>query len=72
MTSHRHATDRVDGKILAECPNGCDVSVIVEYSNADPQADKLEAITDVLDTCPECGAELDSIRFEEPAEVIGR
>lgn len=72
MNSHRHATDRVDGTILAECPNECDVAAVVQYSNADPEADALGEITEVLVTCPECGDELDTIRYEESSEVIGK
>ncbi len=35
MSGHKHATDRVEGVIVAECPEGCDVSVTVEYGDAE-------------------------------------
>lgn len=69
MSDHRHATDRVDGLIIAECPNGCDISIGVEYSDA-AENDVLADLKDMIETCHTCGAEMTYVQQEEPSEVL--
>jgi hypothetical protein len=74
MSEYSHATDRVDGTVVAECPNIEDdpelhLSFTVEYSDA---ADT-EIFTELMDewpACGECGAELQAIHQQEPSEVL--
>ena len=74
MSGHRHATDRIDGTVVAECPNIEDdpeehLSFSVEYSDS---ADT-EIFNELMDTwpaCGECGAELQAIHQQEPSEVL--
>lgn len=70
----RHSTDRVDGKILAECPNkehrdDPHLSVEVEYSDA-VDNDFVEVFRDAWDDCGECGEPLDMVAQETPSEVL--
>ena len=74
MSGHRHATDRVDGVIIAECPNkeypdDDHLTAIVEYEDA-VDNDLLETFKSAWDTCGKCGAELDVVSQEEPSEVL--
>lgn len=66
---HRHATDRVDGRAVAECPNGCQV-LNVEYSHAVATADILDELRALAETCAHCGTEMDHFVYEEPSEVL--
>ena len=74
MSDYRHATDRVDGVIVAECPNIDDnpethLSFTVEYSDA-IGAELFEELMDEWPSCGECGAELDAIHKQEQTEVL--
>jgi len=71
---HRHATDRTDATIIAECPNISEdryahlsVEVSCERSDADSVVDELLTI---VPECGECGAELDILGWREPTEVL--
>lgn len=75
----RHATDRYDWSVVAECPNnglyvdgmdpdGDGIHLLLEASATEAKPTAREAIP--LDECPVCGAELDFIVHEEPAEVL--
>lgn len=66
---HRHATDRVDGRAVAECPNECQV-VDIEYGHAVETADVLAKLKALAETCAHCGAEMDHLVYEEPSEVL--
>jgi len=72
--SHRHATDRVDGTVVAECPNIGDdpeahLSFEIEYTDA-VNTDIFDELMDTWPTCGECGAELQAIHQQEPSEVL--
>lgn len=75
MTSgHRHATDRVEGAIVAECPNIEDdpeahLSIEVEYEAA-ADTSIFEELLETWPACGECGAELQSLHQHEPTEVL--
>jgi len=74
MSDHKHATDRVDGTVIAECPNIDDdpdahLSFVVEYSDA-ADTDIFEEVMDEWPDCGECGAELDAVHQQEPHEVL--
>ena len=75
MTDYRHATDRVDGTIIAECPNkqhtdDDHLSAAVEYEDA-VDNDLLATFREAFPECGECGADLDFIGSETATEVIG-
>jgi hypothetical protein len=73
--THKHATDREDVTIIAECPN-------VEGSADDHlqinaqvgKAKNVEAVKEEpvkgWPQCGECGSELDVVALSEPSEVI--
>lgn len=65
--SNRHATDRIDGTMLAECPNGCQ-SWELEISTSKHSLD--EVVPDAFRECSVCGAEMDTISQEQPSEVL--
>jgi len=70
----RHAADRVDGTVVAECPNLDDdpeahLSFTVEYGDA-ADTEIFDELMDTWPACGECGAELDAIHQQEPAEVL--
>lgn len=72
--SHRHATDRVDGTVVAECPNIKDdpeahLSFEVAYSDS-ADTGIFDELMDTWPTCGECGAELDAMHQQEPSEVL--
>lgn len=74
MGDFRHGTDRVDGQIIAECPNkeapyDDHLSAVVEYEESAIN-DLPETFKEAFGTCGECGAELDFIANEKPSEVI--
>lgn len=74
MSGHRHATDRVDGVIIAECPNiehphDDHLKAVVEYEDA-VDNEMLELFRTAWDTCGKCGADLDVMIQEEPSEVL--
>lgn len=69
MSGHKHATDKVEGVIVAECPNGCDISVTLEYGAAE-QNEVLEDLKELISTCHTCGADMSYLQKEEPAEVL--
>lgn len=85
MTGFRHATDRTDWTIIAECPyNGHAGPMMAELDLDEPPEDcthiALEAdATNAdmgpreaipLDRCPLCDAELVIISQEKPTEVL--
>ena len=70
----RHATDRVDGTIVAECPNLKDdpeshLHITAEYEDA-ADTDIFDAVMEAWPECGECGAELDAIHHQEATEVL--
>lgn len=70
----RHATDRVDGTVIAECPNIDEdpeehLSFEVEYSDA-ADTTIFDELMETWPECGECGAELDAVHQQEPTEVI--
>ena len=74
MGGHRHSTDRVDGTIVAECPNkeapmDDHLSAVVDYEDA-ADTTIFEEFIDAFETCGACGAELDYIGQQEPSEVL--
>ena len=71
---YRHATDRVAGTAIAECPNIDEdpeehLSITVEYEDA-ADADLLGDLLGAFPECGECGAELEALSQEEPVEVL--
>jgi len=69
----RHATDRADGTVIAECPHVEDnpeahLSFTVKYINTDTAI--FDELMDAWPTCTGCGAELDAVHHQEPAEVV--
>jgi hypothetical protein len=73
-SGYRHATDRVDGTIVAECPNkefpdDDHLTVVVDYEDAAGN-DFLDEFRDAWSHCGECGAKLDVLQQETPAEVL--
>jgi len=74
MNNHKHNTDRVDGEVIGECPNIEDdpethLSYRVEYSDT-VDTGIFEELVETFPSCGECGAELDVIHQQEPAEVL--
>lgn len=83
--NHRHATDRKDWTIIAECPyNGRPGPIMVER-DLDESPDDCEHLTvqaqatnaEVsareaipIEECPVCGAELDIIAQSTPTEAL--
>jgi hypothetical protein len=74
MTGHRLSTDRVDGTIIAKCPNKEheDDGHLEIHADYEDCADNtlLEELLDAFPDCGECGTALDWIRHEEPSEVL--
>lgn len=69
--SYRHATDRIETLVIAECPNGCDVSIVLGGEGKEEQVEELVSfITDTVETCNACGAKLGVIRQTQPTEVL--
>jgi hypothetical protein len=71
----KHSTDRVDGVIIAECPNAehrddPHLQAEVEYGQAKPDNVADEFLEAFGNECRECGTEIDYIVQEEPSEVI--
>lgn len=66
---HRHATDRVEGVVIAECPNGCDISVTLEYEDA-ADNEVLSDLKNMISTCHTCGADMTYLQREEPTEEL--
>ena len=69
----RHATDRTNGTVIAECPHVADnpethLSFTVTYSDTDTAI--FDELMDAWPTCIECGAELDAVHQQAPAEVM--
>lgn len=69
MSDHKHSTDRVEGLIISECPEGCDVSVELEYGDA-ADNEVLADLKDLISVCRNCGADMAYVQHEEPAEVL--
>ena len=74
MSGHRHGTDRVDGVVIAECPNLADdperhLRFEVEYHDS-ADTELFSELMDEWPACGECGAELDVIHQQEPSEVL--
>lgn len=66
MSDYRHATDRIDGKAVAECPNGCQ-SWQISVNTSIPFEELFEP---ELTECSHCGADMDVITHEIPSEVL--
>ena len=71
---HRHSTDRVDGTVVAECPNIEDdpeahLSFVADYSDA-ADTTIFEELLETFPECGECGAELQALHQQEPTEVL--
>jgi hypothetical protein len=67
MTGHRHATDRKDWTIIAECSDDPDhVAIEAAATNVDGGAKQWIPI----ETCPGCGADMAIITDERPTEVL--
>jgi len=64
----RHATDRKDWKVLAECPDGGEDHLQLEATATNSEFAAREAIP--IEECPLCGAELDVLVEEKPTEVL--
>lgn len=69
MSGHKHETDRVDGMVIAECSEGCDCVVELEYSDA-ADNDVLADLKELISVCRNCGADMTYIQQEEPSEVL--
>lgn len=63
--SYRHATDLIDGTMIAECPNGCQ-SWELKVGTSELFLDEL--VPDEFCECSVCGAEMDTIAQETPSE----
>jgi hypothetical protein len=81
MGSYRHATDRTDWILVAECPNnGMDhpllgdnppkehLTIEAHATNAAKTAQETIFVEDT--DCPVCGAKLDVVIEEQPTEVL--
>ena len=67
MTGHRHATDRKDWTIVAECSDDPEhLAIEASATNTEIRAQDVLPI----DTCPGCGADLAIIIDERPTEVL--
>jgi hypothetical protein len=72
----RHATDRVDGTLIAECPNATapdDDHLQIEVNYEDAADAAAELVADIRETwpdCGECGATLQWLDASEPVEVM--
>lgn len=69
MSGHKHATDKVEGVIVAECPEGCDISVTLEYEESQ-ENEILRDLKELISECHTCGADMSYLQKEEPAEVL--
>jgi len=73
---HRHDTDRVDGTLIAECPNSTapdddHLQIEVNYeAAADAAAELVADIREAWPDCGECGATLQWLDASEPGEVM--
>jgi hypothetical protein len=67
MTGHRHATDRKDWMLVAECSNDPD-HLVVEASATNTELSARDVLP--TETCPGCGADLAIITDERPTEVL--
>lgn len=78
---NRHATDRWDWKIIAECPNNGEhvegetdpndpEHITIEASAENSEFRALEAVPVKGEECGICGSELDVIVQEEQTEVL--
>lgn len=67
MSDYRRATDRIDGRIIAECPE-CEQSweCVIKLSKRSIK----DRLTDEFRECTNCGAEMDMISQETPSEVL--
>ena len=81
MSGHRHATDRTDWTLIAECPNnGADhpllgddpekVHLTIEAHATNAANTARETILVEGSDCSVCGAELDVVIEERPTEVL--
>jgi hypothetical protein len=69
----RHATDHTNGTVIAMCPHVADdpeahLSFTVQYSDTDTAI--FDELMDAWPTCTRCGAELNAVHHQEPAEVL--
>ena len=70
MSDYKHATDRVDGTIIADCIECDEYNIIVEYETAvddDVLADFKQVVSE---TCPHCGGTVGTVKQETPTEVL--
>lgn len=71
MSDYRHATDRIETRLIAECPAGCDVSLLVESEGQEDAVEDLVAtVNEVYSECPDCGGEMGVVREIEPTEEL--
>lgn len=69
--SHRHATDRIETVVVAQCPNDCDVAYSLEGEGKEQAVDDLvERVTEMFDVCPTCGDPMGVLRKTDPVEVL--
>lgn len=69
MSGHKHATDRTDWVIVAECVNSDDhLSATLEATAAEPPVEDFQAILPAQ--CRECGAPISFVSQSEPTEVL--
>ena len=74
MSNHKHRTDRVDGTVVAECPNidadpETHLSFVVEYEDA-ADTELFDELMNTWPVCGECGAELNAIHQKTQSEVL--
>jgi hypothetical protein len=75
MTGHKHATDREDVTIVAECPNieqddGPHLSIEAEFGPAEDATAVKQELVEALPECGECGSDLDAIAYGDQSKVL--
>lgn len=69
MNGHKHETDIVEGVIVAECPEGCDISVTLEYEESQ-ENEILRDLKELISECHTCGADMAYMKQEQPKEEL--
>jgi hypothetical protein len=64
----RHSTNRWDGTVVVECPNGCISLELTVENSKKPPAEYVEET--YWDECPKCGAETGTVSQKQPTEVL--
>lgn len=70
MNEYRHATERTDWLLAAECPNNADSDEHLSLEAEATQAGMEPREAFPIEKCPMCGAPLDFIAYGEPTEVL--